>query len=52
MNGDSTITVRFAIWDNSDGLLDTLILIDNWRWVTFPVAGANTYVKGDSCPCP
>jgi hypothetical protein len=51
VGGGSVITVRFAIWDNSDGACDTVILIDNWRWVTFPVTGPGTNVEGGNCPC-
>ncbi len=47
----STITVQFTIWDNSDGIYDSIVLIDNWRWVTFKVDGAHTYVKDTLCPC-
>ena len=28
----SIITLRFAIWDSGDGILDSLALIDNFRW--------------------
>ncbi|MBN1798837.1 MAG: choice-of-anchor L domain-containing protein [Spirochaetales bacterium] len=47
----SQITVQFTIWDNSDGVFDSVVLIDNWRWVTFQVPEALTYIKDDSCPC-
>jgi hypothetical protein len=26
------ITLLFAVWDSTDGLLDTTVLIDNVRW--------------------
>jgi len=29
------ITVRFAIWDTRDNVLDSMVLIDNFRW--YPV---------------
>jgi hypothetical protein len=28
----SVITLLFAIWDTSDGILDSLVLLDNFRW--------------------
>lgn len=30
---DETVTLRFAAWDSSDGLFDSSILIDNFRWL-------------------
>ncbi len=51
VSGDTNVAVRFAIWDNSDSNYDTVILIDNWRWVTFPVSGTGTQVEGGNCPC-
>lgn len=27
-----TLEIRFAIWDTSDGLFDSLVLLDNWQW--------------------
>jgi hypothetical protein len=32
----STISIRFAIWDSGDGILDSTVLIDNFRWVAEP----------------
>ena len=26
------ITLRFAIWDTSDGLLDSVVLLDSFQW--------------------
>jgi len=42
---NSEITIRWAIYDSGDGVLDSTTLIDNWRWIaeagvaveTFPV---------------
>lgn len=31
-----TIEVRFAIWNTLDGLYDSLVLLDRWRWSTGP----------------
>jgi hypothetical protein len=28
----STIKLRFAIWDSGDGILDSTVLIDNFKW--------------------
>lgn len=28
----STITLRFAIWDSTDGFRDSTVLLDNFRW--------------------
>ena len=30
------ITMRFAVYDSGDGVLDTTTLIDNWRWIAKP----------------
>ena len=27
-----TFEIRFAIWDTSDGIYDSLVLLDNWQW--------------------
>ena len=27
-----TMEIRFIIWDTSDGLFDSLVLLDNWQW--------------------
>ncbi|MCA9692277.1 MAG: choice-of-anchor L domain-containing protein [Nannocystaceae bacterium] len=27
-----TMEIRFAIWDSSDGLFDSLVLLDAWEW--------------------
>jgi hypothetical protein len=32
VEGGSIITLRFAIWDSGDGILDSLALIDNFAW--------------------
>jgi hypothetical protein len=32
VEGGSIITLRFAIWDSGDGILDSLALIDNFNW--------------------
>ncbi len=32
VSGGEIITLRFAIWDSSDGDLDSLVLIDDFRW--------------------
>jgi hypothetical protein len=34
--GGEVITVRFGLWDNGDAVLDSLVLLDNWRWFTTP----------------
>lgn len=31
-----TIELRFALWDTSDGLNDSVVLIDNFEWSTAP----------------
>ncbi len=33
LNAGGTFTLRFAIWDAGDMILDSTILIDNFRWV-------------------
>jgi len=32
----SEITIRWAVYDSGDGVLDTSTLIDNWRWIAKP----------------
>ena len=32
-NKGQKITLQFAVYDSSDGVLDTTTLIDNWRWL-------------------
>ena len=29
-----TFTLRFAVWDAGDGVLDSTVLLDGFRWVT------------------
>lgn len=38
----SDITLRFAIWDSGDGVLDSLVLVDNFQWSVEPAAGSVT----------
>jgi hypothetical protein len=33
LNSDGAFTLRFAIWDAGDMILDSTILIDNFRWI-------------------
>lgn len=37
-----TITLRFVIWDTSDQLLDSSVLLDNFRWSATPSNGPIT----------
>ncbi len=37
-----TITLRFIVWDTSDPLLDSLVLLDNFRWHAQQAAGPVT----------
>ena len=38
----STITLRFAIWDSGDEILDSTVLIDNFEWSVEPAADTET----------
>lgn len=38
----SEITLRFAIWDSGDPVLDSLVLVDNFQWSVEPAAGSST----------
>jgi hypothetical protein len=38
----SEITLRFAIWDSGDGVLDSTVLIDDFTWSTEPGNGTVT----------
>jgi len=42
-----TITLRFVIWDTSDMQLDSLVLIDNFRWHAEGSGGAVTFACWD-----
>ncbi len=33
---NSQIVLRWAVYDSSDGILDTSTLIDNWQWIAAP----------------
>ena len=37
-----TIRLRFAVWDTSDRLLDSIVLLDNFRWSAVPSDGPVT----------
>ena len=37
VKGGETITLRIAIWDTSDALLDSTAILDNFRWSLDPV---------------
>ena len=41
------ITLRWAVYDSSDGVLDTTTLIDNWKWLATPgiTVGTNPVPK-------
>jgi hypothetical protein len=32
VKGGETMEIRFVIWDTSDGLYDSLVLLDDWTW--------------------
>ncbi len=38
----SEVTLRFAIWDVGDHVLDSTVLVDNFRWHADPVAAPST----------
>ena len=31
-----TMEIRIALWDTSDGVWDSLVLLDNWVWNVYP----------------
>jgi hypothetical protein len=33
---NSTITIRFTVYDSGDGILDSSVLFDNWTWIPSP----------------
>ena len=37
-----TITIQFMIWDTGDHVLDSSVLIDNWKWDVEPTTSAET----------
>jgi hypothetical protein len=40
----SVITVRFAIWDSGDAIMDSTVLLDRFEWLPGPVAPATAPV--------
>ncbi len=36
------ITIQFMIWDTGDHILDSTVLLDNWRWDAKPTTGPVT----------
>ena len=32
VTGGETITLRIALWDTSDGMFDSIVLLDNFKW--------------------
>ncbi len=37
-----TITIQFMVWDTGDHILDSAILLDNWKWDAAPTTGPVT----------
>jgi hypothetical protein len=37
-----TITIQFMVWDTGDHILDSSVLLDNWRWDAKPTTGPTT----------
>ena len=46
--GGEELTLRFAIWDTGDSILDSLVLIDGFTWETDPIE--NTTPQTDPDP--
>ena len=42
VQGGSDITLRFAVWDSGDGILDTTVLVDELAFSSIPAAATNT----------
>lgn len=38
-----TITLKFVIWDTSDQILDSLVLLDNFKWSAQGTSGPSTF---------
>jgi hypothetical protein len=43
-----TITLRIVVLDGTDGLYDTQLLLDHFRWETKTLCGPGTEAQGDS----
>jgi hypothetical protein len=43
-NKGQAITLRLAVYDSGDGVLDTTTIIDNWRWIASPGVTVGTDV--------
>jgi hypothetical protein len=39
---NSQITMRWIVYDSSDGVLDTTTLVDNWQWIAEPGVAVGT----------
>ena len=39
---DGVITLLFGVWDTEDGVLDSTVVIDNWKWSAQPATGSST----------
>ena len=39
---DQEIILLFAIWDSGDGILDSSVVLDNFKWHQIPVNGSST----------
>jgi hypothetical protein len=39
---NTQITIRWAVYDSGDGVLDTSTLVDNWRWIAEPGVDVGT----------
>ena len=36
------ITLKFSIWDEGDGVWDSAVFLDNFRWHTTPIQDPQT----------
>jgi hypothetical protein len=39
---NSQIVLRWAVYDSTDGILDTTTLVDNWQWIATPGVSVTT----------
>ena len=48
VTGGQEFTIRFSIWDTGDSILDSTVLVDNFRWI----ANGGTVVVGTTPSTP
>jgi hypothetical protein len=45
IKGGEQFSIRFIVFDEGDHILDSVVLIDNFRWQTKPTQGGPSTVR-------